>query len=79
MHECLQKRAKRGRICVRVATEYYSLVDYDVVFAAMQDRDHHYPHHILHHYGAITTLARVLINIRISCDLDVPCSSTTNL
>ena len=79
MHECLQKRAKRCKTGVRVATEYYSLVDYDVVFAAMQDRDHHYPHHILHHYEVITTLARVLINIRIWCDLDVPCSSTTNL
>ena len=72
-----KKMGKRGRICVRVATEYYSLVDYDVVCAATQDGDHHHPHHIMHHYGVITNLARVLLNIRISCDLEFRCSSTT--
>ena len=39
MHECLQKRAKRCKTGVRVATEYHSLVDYDVVSAAMHGRE----------------------------------------
>ena len=70
---------KKGQKEAEYASELplNTIVDYYVVFAAKQDRDHHYPHHILHHYGAITTLARVLINIRISCDLEFRCSSTT--
>ena len=36
------KEAQQAKQAPRVATEYYSLVHYDVVSAAMQDRHHHY-------------------------------------